>query len=50
MEKYPTAELKDTFNWEICDYEEYIAGYKVYKQLKKRWDAIANEETSDAIQ
>ena len=50
MEKYHSAEAKDTFSWDFCDYEEYIAGYKLYKQLKGKWDAIANEETSDAIQ
>ena len=50
MENYQSAEVKDTFSWGMCDYEEYIAGYKLYKQLKKKWDAIENEETSDAIQ
>ncbi|EMF45503.1 hypothetical protein B481_3388 [Planococcus halocryophilus Or1] len=50
MENYQSAEAKDTFSWDICDYEEYIAGYKLYKQLKKKWDAIEKEETPDAIQ
>lgn len=40
MENYQSAEAKDTFSWDLCDYEEYITGYKMYKQLKKKWDAI----------
>ncbi|MBT2581634.1 hypothetical protein [Planococcus sp. ISL-109] len=49
MEKYQSAKVKDTFSWNMCYYEEYIAGYKLYKQLKKKWDAIEKGETPDAI-
>ncbi|WP_154706051.1 hypothetical protein [Planococcus salinarum] len=50
MEEYQSAELKDTFKWEMRGYEEYIAGYKLYKRLKKKWDAIEKEETMDIRQ
>jgi len=50
LEKYQSAELKDTLNWELRGYEEYIAGYKLYKQLKEKWDAIEKEVTAGAIQ
>lgn len=50
MKNYQSAEVKDTFYWKMCDYEEYIAGYKLYKQLKGKWDVIANEEIPGAIQ
>ncbi|MBT2583872.1 hypothetical protein [Planococcus sp. ISL-109] len=50
MEKYQSAEVKDTFNWETFGYEEYIAGYQLYKQLKKKSGTIEKEQASDAIQ
>lgn len=50
MEKYDSAEAKDTFSWKLDDYEEYIAGYKLYKRLKEKWDAIEKEERADVIQ
>ena len=50
METYSSTELKDTSNWEMYGYEEYIVGYKLYKQLKKKWDAIAKEANSEDIQ
>lgn len=49
MGNYPSAEGKDTFNWPIGDFEEYVAGYKLYKQLKEKWDAIEKGETPYAI-
>lgn len=50
MENVQTKEVKDTFTWEMCDYEEYVAGYKLYKKLKEKWDAIEHMETRDAVQ
>ncbi|WP_422122455.1 hypothetical protein DHX103_11675 [Planococcus sp. X10-3] len=50
MEKYQRAEVRDIFIWELRGYEEYIAGYKMYKLLKKKWDAIEKEEAKEAIQ
>ncbi|MBT2583114.1 hypothetical protein [Planococcus sp. ISL-109] len=50
MGKYQSAEVQDTFNWEMRGYEEYIAGYKLYKRLNRKWDAIEREETSDDTQ
>lgn len=50
MEKNPTTEAiapKDTFNWQMDEYEDYIAGYKLYKKLKEKWDVIGKGETSD---
>lgn len=49
MGKYPSVESKDTFDWAICDFEEYVAGYKLYKQLKRKWDAIEKGEIPYAI-
>lgn len=50
MEKFQSTEVQDIFIWELRGYEEYIAGYKLYKQLKKKWDAIEKEETTEAIE
>ncbi|MBT2583867.1 hypothetical protein [Planococcus sp. ISL-109] len=50
MGKYQSAEVKDTFDQEMHGYEEYIAGYQLYKQLKNKWGASEKEETSDGIQ
>ncbi|WP_422122459.1 hypothetical protein DHX103_11700 [Planococcus sp. X10-3] len=50
MEKNQSEELKDILNWELRGYEEYIAGYKLYKQLKEKWDAIEKGVTADADQ
>ncbi|MBT2583102.1 hypothetical protein [Planococcus sp. ISL-109] len=50
MEKNQSTEVQGTVNRSMCYYEEYIAGYKLYKQWKKKWEAVANEETPDAIQ
>ncbi|MGM0898194.1 MAG: hypothetical protein ACQEV0_09845 [Bacillota bacterium] len=50
MEKNQSVLLEEAFNWKICDYEEYITGYKLYKQLKQKWDASEKQEASEAIQ
>lgn len=50
MEKNQSEDLKDTLNCEMRGYEEYIAGYKLYKQLKEKWDAVEKEVTPDAVQ
>ncbi|HSI67837.1 MAG TPA: hypothetical protein VK947_10500 [Planococcus sp. (in: firmicutes)] len=50
MVKNQSAELKGALNWDLRGYDEYIAGYKLYKRLKKKWDAIEIEEASEAIQ
>lgn len=47
MEEYQSAKLKKTFKWEMRGYEEYVSGYKLYKRLKKKWDAIEKEETAE---
>ena len=47
MDKYQPAGEKDTFKWELRGYEEYISGYRLYKRLKKKWDDIEKEDTSD---
>lgn len=49
MDKYHVAEAKDAFNWPICDFEEYVAGYKLYKQLKGKRDAVEKGEAANAI-
>lgn len=49
MEERQTAEEKDTFKWKLENYEEFIAGYKLYKRLKKKWDAIEKGENPDAF-
>lgn len=49
MEKYLSVDVQETFDWEICDYDQYITGYKLFKQLKKKSDADEQEKTSDAI-
>ncbi|MGM0898197.1 MAG: hypothetical protein ACQEV0_09860 [Bacillota bacterium] len=50
MGTHPSAEIESTFNWESNGYERYIAGYRLYKQLKKKWGASEKEASSDAIQ
>lgn len=50
MENVQSTEVKDTFTWEICDYEEYVAGYKLYKKLKEKWDTVELWEQQDAVQ
>ena len=50
MGKHQSEEVKVSLNWELRGYEEYIAGYKLYKQLKKKWDAIEKEVTADVNQ
>ena len=49
MENYLSVEVQETFNWEMCDYDQYITGYKLFKQLKNKWHADEHEETSGAI-
>ncbi|MFD1030286.1 hypothetical protein [Metaplanococcus flavidus] len=46
MEKDQSLGVKAIFSWEARGYEEYIAGYKLYKQLKKKWDAVESKKTS----
>ena len=50
MENVQFTEVKDTFTWEMCDYEEYVAGYKLYKKLKEKWDVIEWKDSYDAVQ
>lgn len=50
MEKYQSEEVQETVNWEMYHFEEYITGYKLYKQLKKKWSAYGKEEASDDLQ
>ncbi len=50
MENIQFTEVKDTFDWQIGDYEEYVAGYKLYKKLKEKWDFIEEDEKKNAVQ
>ena len=34
MKKTSSVDSAETFNWQWCEYEDYIAGYKLYKLLK----------------
>lgn len=49
MEKYQSTEVQETVNWELCGYDEYIAGYQLYKQLKKIW-AVREKEEIEVLQ
>lgn len=50
MEKFQSAEMMGVLNLELRGYEEYVAGYKLYKRLKEKWDTLEKEATADVFQ
>lgn len=48
MKKVSSVDIAETFNWQWCEYEDYLAGYKLYKLLKVERKVPEKEELRDA--